>query len=117
MDMYLVKKANVVTEDLDCGEGNSAKIQDTIAQPQGAPFTFGVFEMKDSEGIEFDYDNDAACCYLLEGAITLTENTTGESVLFEVGDVVYIPQKEGLIVTWTSKPYAKFVFVTYPHWR
>jgi ethanolamine utilization protein EutQ (cupin superfamily) len=117
MDMQLTKKANIVLEDLDCGEGNSSKIQDVFAQPQGAPFTFGVFELQKSKGVEFDYDNDAACCYLLEGEITLTENLSGESVKFEPGDIVYIPQKAGLVVTWTTEAYAKFVFVTYPHWR
>lgn len=117
MDMYLVKKANIVTEDLDCGEGNNSKIQDVIAQSQGAPFTFGVFEIEKSKGVEFDYDNDAACCYLLEGEITLEESLSGESVKFEAGDIVYIPQKQGLVVTWKTEEYAKFLFVTYPHWR
>ena len=117
MYMQLVKKADIALEDLDCGEGNNARIQDTIAQAQGAPYTFGVFELWESKGIEFDYDNDAACCYLLEGTITLTENLTGAAVTYEAGDIVYIPQVEGLLVTWTTKEYAKFIFVTYPHWR
>jgi ethanolamine utilization protein EutQ (cupin superfamily) len=117
MDMQLVKKSNIAMEYLDCGEGNYSRIQDVFAQPQGAPFTFGVFELEKSKGVDFDYDNDAACCYLLEGSITLTENLSGQAVTFEAGDIVYIPQKEGLVVTWTTDEYAKFVFVTYPHWR
>ena len=68
MDMYLVKKSNIVTEPLhDIGENNDLKITDVVAQAQGAPFTFGVVELGKSQGVEFDYDNDGACCYLLEG--------------------------------------------------
>jgi ethanolamine utilization protein EutQ (cupin superfamily) len=117
MDIHLIKKADIVLEDLEAGEGNSCKIQDVIAQPQGAPFTFGVFELEKSKGVEFDYDNDAACCYLLEGEIILTENISGEISKFEAGDIVYIPKKDGLVVTWATEKYAKFIFVTYPHWR
>lgn len=117
MDSLLVKKASIVTEPLDCGEGNDLKIMDVIAQEQGAPFTFGIVDLEKSKGVEFDYDNDAACCYMLEGEITLTENISGEAMKFEVGDIVYIPQKQGLIVTWSTEAFAKFAFVTYPHWR
>lgn len=118
MDMVLVKKSEIVTETLDdIGENNDLKIADVIAQSQGAPFTFGVVELGKSQGVEFDYDNDGAACYMLEGEITLTENLSGKSVKYEPGDIVYIPQKKGLVVTWSTDAYAKFVFVTYPHWR
>jgi len=117
MDICLVKNENIVAEELDCGEGNDFKIVDIIAQSQGAPYTFGLVEMGKSKGVEFEYDDDAGCCYMLEGEITLEENTSGEVFKYEVGDVVYIPQKEGLVITFKTDDYAKFVFVTYPHWR
>jgi ethanolamine utilization protein EutQ (cupin superfamily) len=117
MDSYLVKQKDIVLEQLDCGEGNDLKIMDVVAQAQGAPFTFGVVEMEQSKGVEFDYDDDGACCILLEGNITLEENISGESMSYEPGDIVYIPQKKGLVVTWKTDSYAKFAFVTYPHWR
>jgi ethanolamine utilization protein EutQ (cupin superfamily) len=117
MDCVLVKKADIITEYLDCGEGNNLKIMDVIAQPQKAPFTFGVVELEKSVGVDFDYDNDGACCYMLEGVITLKENLSGAVMKYEAGDIVYIPQKEGLVVTWSAEDYAKFAFVTYPHWR
>ena len=34
-----------------------------------------------------------------------------------VGDVVFIPQREGLKVSWDTPSYGKFFYVTYPHWR
>lgn len=117
MDCVLVKREEIVTEYLDCGEGNEFKIVDVIDKSHGAPYTFGVVEMEKCEGVEFDYDNDAGCCYMLEGVITLKENLSGAIRKYEVGDVVYIPQKQGLVVNFSTESYAKFVFVTYPHWR
>jgi len=117
MDCVLVKKADIVTEDLDCGEGNDFKIVDVIDKRHKAPYTVGVVEMGKCEGVEFEYDDDAGCCYMLEGVITLKENLSGAVMKYEVGDVVYIPQKQGLVVTFSTENYAKFVFVTYPHWR
>ena len=37
--------------------------------------------------------------------------------VFAPGDVVYIPQKKGLVVYWSTESYGKFFYVTYPHWR
>ncbi len=117
MDCVLVKKADIITEYLDCGEENNFKIVDVIDKRHGSPYTVGVVEMEKSEGVEFEYDDDAGCCYMLEGEITLKENISGAVMKYEVGDVVYIPQKKGLVVTFSTDGYAKFVFVTYPHWR
>lgn len=117
MESVLVKKGDIVTEYLDCGEGNNFKIVDIIDKRQGAPYTVGIVEMEKCVGVEFDYDEDAGCCYMLEGVITLKENLSGAVMKYEVGDVVYIPQKQGLVMTFSTEGYAKFVFVTYPHWR
>lgn len=117
MDSVLIKNSEIKTEYLDCGEGNNLSIKDVIDQSQNAPYTFGIVEMEKSKGVGFEYDDDAGCCYMLEGHITLTENTSGESRSFEPGDIVYIPQKEGLVMTFSTEEYAKFAFVTYPHWR
>jgi len=117
MDCVLVKKADIITEFLDCGEGNDFKIVDVIDKKDGAPYTVGVVEMGKCEGVEFEYDDDAGCCYMLEGEITLKENLSGKVMKYEVGDVVFIPQKKGLVITFSTEDYARFVFVTYPHWR
>ena len=117
MDCVLVKNAEIVTEELDCGEGNHFKILDVITQKQNAPYTVGVVEMEKSKGVEFEYDDDAGCCYMLDGVITLKENLSGAVMKYEVGDIVYIPQKKGLVVTFSTEDHAKFAFVTYPHWR
>ena len=120
-DVVLVKRMDIVPETLeDAGEGNIFKILDIIGKEHGAPFTFGRFEMGKSEGVEFDYDADAAACYLLEGQITLTEKLDGKKVRemkYEAGDVVYIPQKKDLVVVWSTESFANCLFVTYPHWR
>lgn len=73
MDCVLVKKADIITEYLDCGEENNFKIVDVIDKRHGAPYTVGVVEMEKSEGVEFEYDDDAGCCYMLEGEITFTK--------------------------------------------
>lgn len=117
MDCVLVKKADITAEVLDCGAGNDFKIVDVIDKKQNAPYTVGIVEMGKCEGVEFEYDDDAGCCYMLEGEITLKENLAGAVMKYEVGDVVYIPQKKGLVVTFITEEPAKFVFVTYPHWR
>ena len=115
--MCLVKKASVVPEYFDAGEGNDFKLVDVISKAQNAPFDFGVVEMNKCKGVEFEYDDDGAVCYMLDGEITLEENLSGEVRKYEPGDVVYIPKKEGLVVTWSTDKYAKFIYVTYPHWR
>jgi ethanolamine utilization protein EutQ (cupin superfamily) len=52
---------------------------------------------------------------MLEGRVELTEGETRYE--FEPGDVVYIPQQEGLRVLWDTPSYGRFFYVTYPHWR
>jgi ethanolamine utilization protein EutQ (cupin superfamily) len=119
-DVVLVKRIDIVPEYFDVGENNSLKVADVIAQDQGAVFTFGVLEMGKSQGVEFTYEDDGACCFLLDGEITLTERFAGQEVSvmnFEKGDIVYIPQKKDLAVIWSTQSYARYVFVTYPHWR
>ena len=52
---------------------------------------------------------------MLEGRVTLIEGDV--RLDFEPGDVVFVPQREGLKVSWDSPSYGKFFYVTYPHWR
>jgi len=115
MNMQIVSADAIVTEPLDVGPDSKLHLTDVIAQAQGAPFTAGVCEVFGGAPVDFDYDNDAAVCYMLEGEITLTEG--GESRPFKPGDMVYIPRKEGLLVYWSTESYGRFFYVTYPHWR
>ena len=34
---------------------------------------------------------------------------------FEQGDVVFLPQREGLVVTWDTPSYGRWLYVMYPH--
>jgi len=114
MAIILKKASEIRTEPFDTGEGRLSLV-DVIAQPEGAPLSAGIAEIWQSTPVEFDYDNDCAVCYMLEGQVTLTE---GEARLeFEPGDVVFVPQQEGLRVVWETPSYGKFFYVTYPHWR
>jgi len=117
MDCVLVKKADIVAKFMDCGKDNDFKIADIIDKKDNAPYTVGVVEMGKCEGVEFEYDDDAGCCYMTDGEITLTENLSGAVMKYEVGDVVFIPQKPGLVITFSTESHARFIFVTYPHWR
>lgn len=114
MAMVLVKASEIATEPFDAGDGRLSLV-DVIAQPQEAPVSAGVCEIWASAPIEFDYDNDCAVCYMLEGHVTLTEEGSRQD--FDPGDVVFIPQREGLKVAWDTPSYGKFFYVTYPHWR
>ena len=114
MALVLKKSAGIATEALDVGEGRMSLV-DVVARPEGAPVTAGVAEIWHAAPVEFDYDSDCAVCFMIEGEIELTEN--GETHLFEPGDVVFIPQQQGLKVNWHTPEYGKFLYVTYPHWR
>ncbi|CAN5477982.1 hypothetical protein BH09ACT4_BH09ACT4_25280 [soil metagenome] len=112
--LILKKSADVVTEPLDVGEGRLSLV-DAIAQPEGAPFSGGIAEIWHAHPVEFEYDDDGAICFMLEGEIDLTEGDTTSR--FEPGDIVYIPQAAGSMVSWHTPSYGKFAYVTYPHWR
>jgi ethanolamine utilization protein EutQ (cupin superfamily) len=113
--LIVLNRANdIKPEALDVGEGKFHLV-DLVSQAQGAPVSSGVAEIWKSAPVDFEYDNDCAVCYMIEGEITLTEGD--EKVSFLPGDVVYIPQTEGLVVLWESDSYGKFFYVTYPHWR
>jgi Ethanolamine utilization protein len=117
-NLMLVKKSEVKPKLLeDVGEGNKISIQDVFAKAEECPFTFGMVDLEPSIGVEFDYDNDGATCYCLDGKITLTDKATSESFFFEPGDFVYIPQETGKVIVWSSDIFSKFVFTTFPHWR
>lgn len=114
MIMFLNKASDIKPEPLEVGEGKF-NLVDLVSQAQQAPVSAGVAEVWKSAPVDFDYDNDCAVCYMIEGEITLTEG--GEKHSFAPGDVVYIPQTPGLVVLWESDSYGKFFYVTYPHWR
>lgn len=114
MALVLRKADSINLEPLDVG-GGKFHIEDVIARPEGAPVTGGVFEIWNSQPVDFDYDDDCAVCFVLEGEIELVEE--GESHQFVPGDVLYVPQQAGLVVSWHTPSYAKVAFVTYPHWR
>jgi len=115
MEFHLVPAAEITTEPLDVGPESKLNLVDVIDRSQGAPFSAGVCEVFPGSPVDFDYDEDAAVCYMLEGEIVLSEN--GESRTFKPGDVVYIPRQKGLVVYWSAATYGKFFYVTYPHWR
>lgn len=115
MEFQIIPASDVITEPLDVGPTSKLSLVDAVAQAQGAPFTGGICEIWPGDPVDFDYDDDAAVCYMLEGHITLTEN--GESRDFRPGDILYVPQKAGLVVSFAAAEYGKFFYVTYPHWR
>ncbi|HHX14198.1 MAG TPA: hypothetical protein GX726_04495 [Clostridiales bacterium] len=112
-----MRKDEIKLEYLDTGEGNKFFIDDTVGKNHNLPFTFGIAEVHPSVGIDFDYEGDGAICLNLEGTIRLEDPATNETMLFEKGDVIYIPQAEGKHIIWSADVYSKFAFVTYPHWR
>lgn len=114
MAVILKKADSIQTEPLEAGAGKLSLV-DIVAQADGAPVSAGIAEVWEAEPVDFDYDNDCAVCYMLEGEATLREGEDEYS--FQPGDMVFIPQQEGLVVQWNSPSYGKFLYVTYPHWR
>ncbi|MEO6942860.1 MAG: cupin domain-containing protein [Terrimesophilobacter sp.] len=114
MALILKKASQFATEPLDVGEGKLSLV-DVISQTESAPFSGGIAEIWDGAPVEFEYDDDAAVCFMLEGEIDLTEGDSTHR--FEPGDIVFIPQQAGLVVSWSTASYGKFAYVTYPHWR
>ena len=115
MEFHLVAAAEIETEPLDVGPDSKLSLVDVIDRTQGAPFSAGLCEVFPGAPVDFDYDDDAAVCYMLEGLVTLQQG--GETRQLRPGDVVYIPQKKGLLVYFSTDSYGKFFYVTYPHWR
>jgi ethanolamine utilization protein EutQ (cupin superfamily) len=115
VEMQIIRAADIKTEPFVSPPEGRLDLVDLFAQPQGAPFAAGVCEIWAGGPVAFDYDNDAAVCFMVEGTITLTED--GHSHVLEVGDVVYLPQREGLVVDFASESHGRFFYVTYPHWR
>jgi ethanolamine utilization protein EutQ (cupin superfamily) len=114
MSIVQVKKALIVPEKFDAG-ATDLKLVDVVNRKQNAPFTAGVIEIKKSTPTEFDYDNDCAVIYCTEGSFILKEG--GKTTEVQAGDVVYIPQKKGLKVEWSTPNTGRGFYVTYPHWR
>ena len=115
MELHLVAADAIATAQLDVGPDSKLNLVDVIDRTQGAPFCAGICEVFPGAPVDFDYDDDAAVCYMLEGELTLAQD--GETRTFRPGDVVYIPRKKGLLVYWSTDSYGKFFYVTYPHWR
>ncbi len=80
MEMQLFPAAAIATEPLDVGPTSKLSLVDVVARPQGAAFTAGVCEVFPGDAVDFDYDGDAAVCYMLEGEITLREGDETQAV-------------------------------------
>ena len=114
MSVVHVKKSTIVPEKFEAGKAD-LKLVDLIDRKQDAPFTAGIIEVVGSEPCEFDYDNDGAVIYCIEGSFLLKEGEVKTEV--QAGDVVYVPKKKGLRVKWSSRNKGRGFYVTYPHWR
>jgi ethanolamine utilization protein EutQ (cupin superfamily) len=114
MSVVQVRKSAIVPEKFEAGKAD-LKLVDLIDRKQDAPFTAGIIEVVGSEPVEFDYDNDGAVIYCIEGSFLLKEGEVKTEV--QAGDVTYIPKKKGLKVEWSSRNKGRGFYVTYPHWR
>ena len=74
MEFHHVAAADIATEPLDVGDDSKLSLVDVFDRTQGAPFCAGICEVFPGAPVDFDYDDDAAACYMIEGEITLTEN-------------------------------------------
>lgn len=115
MEFYLIPASKIATEPLDVGPDSKMSLVDVIDRKQGAPYSAGFCEVFPGDPVDFEYDDDAGVCYMIEGEVTLREGD--ETRQFKPGDVAYIPQKKGLVVYFSTQTYGKFFYVTYPHWR
>ncbi len=114
MSVVHVTKSGIVPGKFEAGK-TDLKLVDVINRKQDAPFTAGIIEITKSEPCEFDYDNDGAVIYCIEGSFLLKEGERKTEA--QAGDIVYIPKKTGLKVEWSSPSKGRGFYVTYPHWR
>ncbi len=115
MEFHLVPAADIKIEPLDVGPDSKLNLVDVIDRTQGAPFCAGICEVFPGAPVDFDYDDDAAAATCSRG-ISRSRRTVNPASSI-AGDIVYIPQKKGLLVYWSTESYGKFFYVTYPHWR
>ena len=114
MSVVQIKKSGIIPEKFEAG-ATDLKLVDVVDRRQQAAFTAGVIEMGKSPPTEFDYDDDCAVIYCTEGTFTL--KAEGKTSEVQAGDIVYIPQKKGLKVEWSTSGKGRGFYVTYPHWR
>jgi len=114
MSVVHVTRSGIVPEKFEAGK-TDLKLVDVIDRRQDAPFSAGMIEIVRSEPCEFDYDNDGAVIYCIEGSFLLKEGE--RKIEVQAGDIVYIPKKTGLKVEWSSQSKGRGFYVTYPHWR
>ncbi len=114
LSVVLVKKSGIVPEKFEAGNSN-LKLVDVVDRKQGAPVSAGIIEIVKSEPCAFDYDNDCAVIYCIDGSFLLKEGEIKTDV--QPGDVVYIPKQKGLKVEWSSPSMGRGFYVTFPHWR
>ena len=114
MAIVLRKARNIVTESF---EGVDAKLSliDVIGELEEAPFTVGICEISASDPVAFAQDDNAVACLMLEGHVTISEGDV--QLDFEPGDIVFLPQRDGLVITWDTSSYGKWLYVMSPHRR
>ena len=67
--------------------------------------SWGIWE-KEKSIFDWSYDSTETC-YILEGEVEVTDNTTGEKIEFKKGDLVQFPK--GLKCVWNvKKPVKKY---------
>ncbi len=67
--------------------------------------SWGIWE-KEKSIFDWSYDSTETC-YILEGEVEVTDNTTGEKLEFKKGDLVQFPK--GLKCVWNvKKPVKKY---------
>ena len=67
--------------------------------------SWGIWE-KEKSVFDWSY-SDTETCYILEGEVEVTDNSTGEKLEFKKGDLVQFPN--GLECVWNvKKPVKKF---------
>lgn len=113
--MKVIRRDDIHPEEFEAGEAQF-KIVDLVSKQDGAPVSGGMLEIWKSAPVEFDYDNDCGIGIVVDGSVTIDPND-GAPYELETGDVFYIPQQSGLLVSWHTRDYARVFFVTYPHWR
>ena len=115
MEFHHVAAADIADGAAGGRRRQQAHLVDVIDRTQGAPFCAGICEVFPGAPVDFDYDDDAAVCYMLEGEITLTEN--GENPAVQPRGRRVHPAEEGPRRVLEHDTYGRFFYVTYPHWR
>ena len=116
MEILVVRRGSFTMAPLE-GESGDFALNDAFGKAEGAPFSFGMWEIRPSEDpVVTETANDCVAQYVLEGSVEA--EIDGRVWRVAAGDFLFIPKVPDKEVTWrVTSGVFRAIYVTYPHWE